>query len=1385
MSLEKTAAHHQQQHLRTRHSRRNSNNNNNNNGSDDDLDGNFSNSSDNEIDSDVSLSRPPPSHAARRRKSLRTEASSAAALGSLTSSPSPPTITHSSDPATRRRADRLAPPTPPLLASERPRDAADFGLENAVAGEFSVSASDDKARDGIRSMINTSNNNTGLSQRGSLRGRPTSRHFSAGAAFPASPLRDRISTYSSGAPSRRVSQASRASNYPLLLTPALNLYPPSESTGDDSPARRAGMTSVSSLGSYPHSMISYSSRDSHTSYTSSQFASDGGGGGGGTATPLSSVVSAVSDDDPYLAQVMELATQQYRDKASCEGGVGSAGGAGASLLSSHSTLSGSTPPGTIASRRGTRSSTLRGDAGTPLHAGLPLAPVSEAAPADASPEDQGAASSLAADLNASKETIYRAGRCKHYFETRYAQLALLQNAVDANVRYNPLEIIRWRRAMWQRAVRSGAEEQKKWKLRYYTWHVGNGELAEFYADKVLRSQQHQMATSSMDDESESESSDDFLGNVGKVLASRWMRGLKRRQQMDDEKDERGLAKHGRGSSSKDRDVGSSLAAAAAAFATGANRGTSGPGQPPSLLASPRSTDVMGRDEEPPIATPSLLLQFLDGAVANNDKGGSSARSLPPVPVATDVVSPYSASEESGAEQPKLSMETSKSSLSGTRPDSDVENVGDAIARANPGHGRKKSGLWDRFKEKRGDFSKPPPSRSASSDASGHANAGSVSGTPLVRKGSVAGAVDQLTHRMRRSSMQAGKAASSGGSNAGTLERAYSADAERTLGSRSAADMLAQQRSRTPSPLKLTHTASEKSDHSAAAGISGDNIVETGTGMTSDGVLATPELGLGIQLRRGRRASPGMAVPESRLDVGERDTGKDVAVAASVSKEDVVGSDSDDGGGTGRVRGRALKNMMDKIGRRQQQQQRQRDKARSDSVTEDDSRGSNPQVDQTGSGSHPFKTRLRKAAVRERKGSARNWGWESSSSEEDGGSSVFLRNKATGKSERRPRKTVKKRGTISETHSNSDLTEASESFKISPKRKKAIRAFIGNKLKNASSASLAPDAADEDDNLANDRDGDAPYAAPTTATDITTTEDEGESVLRATRGGTAATAAVAAGPAPRDPSSSLTPEEQSLYDGLLALGTRLDVLMPGLESFKTDLVTQIAACDKTLERHGRPLGVRSHSGGISDLEAMSSPQSILESEIVTSPVGSMFSDGPFLTATAADAENPASQSLNVARLELEAMAQQCQEIEERNERSHNQVSAMVADLDAVTQEVNEDLSRQLKMVEEAIQQIEGTPKALGSMQEWYYQIIAYFLGVLGFTIWLWFQLWKILRKGIAGARAIAGAVSPRTVSAVDGLSLAAGKAVKDRTLQGIASATGIAAVAASSASGEAE
>ncbi|KAJ3171238.1 hypothetical protein HDU88_008275 [Geranomyces variabilis] len=1357
-----------------------------------------------------SLPGPAPSKAVtvthRRRNSLRAPISSAAAAElPPTSIPSPSSATAVShnpppairiDSASRSRSDHfgLSSPPPPSPATERAQDAGDFALQDADAAQLAALTGEDSSSRGI--------SNAGIQQRKSLRGRPASRHFSAGAAFPASPLRDRISTstYSAGEPSRRVSQTSRTSNYSLLLTPTLSLYPPSESAGDDSGTRRAGMTSVSSIGSYPHSMISYSSRDSHASYASSQVASDGGGGG--TATPLSSVLSAVSDDDPYLAQVIELATLQYRNKASCE--AGGSGGSG-SLKQPPIVHSSSTPPGTISSRRGTRSSTIRSDAATTLQPGPPLASVSETAPAEALPEDPAATPSPAADLNASKETIYRAGRCKHYFETRYAQLALLQSSGDANIRYNPLEIIRWRRAMWQRAVRSGAEEQKKWKLRYYTWHVGNTELAEFYADKVLRHQQQQTAGGSSMDEDEDgttdgESADDFLGNVGKVIASRWMRGLKRRQQMDDEKDERGVTKFGRGSSSNDRDPNSLVAATAATFAGGLNRAPPGPGKPASLLTSPRSTDVMGREEDAPNPTPPLLLQFLGGAAASVEKGGTSVQSLPAVPAAIDVVSPLSASEESGAEQPKLSMETSKSSLSGTRPDSDIESVGDLmVPMANPGHGRKKSGLWDRFREKRSDFHKSSSSPSASSDAgggvAGGAGGGSLTSTPLSRKRSIAGAVDHLTHRMRRASAQPGSnttpraPGSSSGSNAGTLERAYSADAERTLGSRSAADVLALQRARTPSPLKLAHSPSMFAEQTGSEGgeISRDSFGDVGIGVMSDGHTMS-EQGLGIQFRRGRRPSPGLVVPELRLDVGEQGDGKDMAVAPSGSREDGLASDSDDGGGTGRVRGRRLKNMMGKIGRRQNLQgQHQREKGRSESMSRDDGRGSNSQLDKVGSGNQLVKPRKSTGTAREGKDSGRNWGWESSSSEEDGASSVFMRSKAAAsKSERRARKAAKKRGTMSEAHSNSDLTEASESFRTSPKRKKAIRVFIGNKLRNASSVSLGHEILDGDDYLDPDtsprgRDGDRRNTrAPTTATDMTTTEDEADVIPLSPT----ATTAAAAGPAPRDPNSPLTAEEQSLYDGLLALGTRLDVLMPGVETFKIELTAQIATCKETLQRYTICTG---GSGGIRETEAMSTPQSILGSDVVTSPMGSMFSDGPFVAATTAitshDAEGAAHQTLSVVRAELDEMAQHCQEIEERNERSHDHVSAMVSDLDAVTQEVNEDLSRQLKMVEEAIQQIEGAPKALGSMQEWYYQLIAYLLGFLGFTIWLWFQLWKILRKGIAGARTIAGAVSPKTVSAVDGLGLAAGKAVKERTLRGLASATGIAAVAATPPGGD--
>lgn len=113
-------------------------------------------------------------------------------------------------------------------------------------------------------------------------------------------------------------------------------------------------------------------------------------------------------------------------------------------------------------------------------------------------------------------------------------------------------------------------------------------------------------------------------------------------------------------------------------------------------------------------------------------------------------------------------------------------------------------------------------------------------------------------------------------------------------------------------------------------------------------------------------------------------------------------------------------------------------------------------------------------------------------------------------------------------------------------------------------------------------------------------------------------------------------------------------------------------------------------------------------------------------------------------------------------SHERIRVMVSELDAVTQQVNEDLSRRLKVIEEVMQQSEGHPRAFDYLQEFYYQLIAYLLAcksiqwssdimccnannildvVLGFTLWSWFQLWKAGKRTLNGARGAINLITP--------------------------------------------
>ncbi|KAJ3282777.1 hypothetical protein HK104_010725, partial [Borealophlyctis nickersoniae] len=195
---------------------------------------------------------------------------------------------------------------------------------------------------------------------------------------------------------------------------------------------------------------------------------------------VQNMLSSVADDDPFVMQVLNLSTQRYREKAhDPKDRPKSVLASGSTQLSPAMSMTGLTavdqskglsPSNSLV--QPLSSSAVSSDVGSATSdtAVGPPAPVEDPA------------------FNPSPDTLLRSSRCKHYFERRYTHLSLLERE---NIRWNPLAIVKWRKAMWQQAVRSGAsaEEQKKWKMRFYTWHVGTSELIEYYQYQMQQAEE--------------------------------------------------------------------------------------------------------------------------------------------------------------------------------------------------------------------------------------------------------------------------------------------------------------------------------------------------------------------------------------------------------------------------------------------------------------------------------------------------------------------------------------------------------------------------------------------------------------------------------------------------------------------------------------------------------------------------------------------------------------------------------------------------------------------------------------------------------------------------------------------------------------------------------
>ncbi|KAJ3325278.1 hypothetical protein HDU76_013214 [Blyttiomyces sp. JEL0837] len=97
--------------------------------------------------------------------------------------------------------------------------------------------------------------------------------------------------------------------------------------------------------------------------------------------------------------------------------------------------------------------------------------------------------------NFSTATLRRSQVMKANLEAKYSHLQFIeQSAAQGAVtkkdrrpaRYNPIAVIRWRRVVWQRAIKSKtpATDVRKLRMRQYTWQVGVSEMIDYFKDEI-------------------------------------------------------------------------------------------------------------------------------------------------------------------------------------------------------------------------------------------------------------------------------------------------------------------------------------------------------------------------------------------------------------------------------------------------------------------------------------------------------------------------------------------------------------------------------------------------------------------------------------------------------------------------------------------------------------------------------------------------------------------------------------------------------------------------------------------------------------------------------------------------------------------------------------
>ncbi|KAJ3188637.1 hypothetical protein HDU85_004351 [Gaertneriomyces sp. JEL0708] len=921
----------------------------------------------------------------------------------------------------------------------------------------------------------------------------------------------------------------------------------------------------------------------------------------------------VKNDTSHLLQVMELTAQHYRDKLKDTRDI--------TKPSLHTSLLASASMPTF------RNSTLALQP-SPSH-GDGMSKLEGAATQRVSaPATAGVINGFSTETGTSiqrhtQDTLYRSARCKQYLETRYNHIQRF--TANAALHYNPLAVIRWRREMWQKAIKSGAstEEQRRWKLRYYTWHVGNNELKEFYEYMLARDQP-------LADESEGSKSVKASLKPG-VAYLNTQAPIGGGLQTSD-----GRVKENNGStaSNESPEAGATPALPSDRFLANNMRY-----QATHMIENEVPASISPEGDPASPLDSSLFALFLSGALTSREKivvpegrlsldsydSSADAHGLSVVDehnwedVPSDDGSRRSTSVDRQNRVKRPSLETTRSASTTDEPEYVSNSRQGSLGK------KKKPGFWNRIVEKQSSATQLTDDMTHS----GHDAIESPMRPPAGRKRSFLQtvALDGIGVKLGRKTSP-------------ISQRNIVRSSGETQRSTESLNESVRQQGMTPA----------SSHYQLIQGAR----VESAPNITQEIVLSLqPDAGANLK-------------SDDRLSVQEYPRSSNSSINPSTDSEPEE------------PRHKAFRMLKPAF----MQKRSRGNSARPRESTEEPY---GERVERGGS----IRKNLKKAKVQNAK-----WIVSEDAGSESEGALSASRMKALSASApidvggRRPK----------------------------DRKDKRLKRFIGSRYTNDTATTVAADHAMI--SLSE------PSTDPMLALEIDVSDLEMPQAIESK-------------PAPLEEDQLLNAEELALVHQIEDLQRRFaDLRQPVLEA-EAELLRVTLQQNELLQK----LGVDDVPQVAEHHEAIPLVASTLnESEFVDGVPG--IFDGTHIAASCPgqysvmlrDIDRQVIEMLSKVEAQAAEIDRLCTEISKRDASSHSRIAMMVSSLDALSTHINSSLSRRLKLAEEALQnQLLGRGRWREVVREFWWQSIAWALGFLGFTIWLWFQLWKLGKRGWTAVR----------------------------------------------------